>query len=276
MPAPGPGHPGLDLTRSRSAGRPPSLAAFLARGLLAGLVAGLAAFAVAFVVGEPALSAAIALESAAGHPDHDHVATGAPAAPTSGTVVPRAVQSTLGLATGTVVAGASLGGLFGVLTALALGRLGRTGPRGTALALVGVGLVALQLVPFWAYPPNPPGVGEPGTLALRTQLYLLLLAISTIAAVAALVGGRALQPRWGSWYAGWAAAGGYLLVVAVVVGLLPRYDEVPAGYPATLLYRFRAGSLLTSLALWLALGIALAELVSRLARRARPPAGSAA
>ena len=276
----GPGTPGPDLSRPQP--RPTgSLGAFLARGLLAGLIAGLAAFAVAYLVGEPSLSAAIALEegttaSPGGAADHHHDDEAAAGHQhEGGTVVPRTLQSTAGLATGTVVAGVTLGGFFGLLTALALGRLGRTVPRATALALTAVGFVAVQLVPFAAYPTNPPGVGDPGTIGLRTGSYALLLAISVIAAAAALLGARSLRPRWGSWYAGLAAGAAYLLVVAVVVALLPGFDEVPAGYPAALLYRFRAASLLTQLTLWAVLGVALADLTARLVGQAsahrRPP-----
>ena len=237
----------------------PSVRSFLVRGLLAGLLAGLAAFAVAYVVGEPSLSAAVALEEAAAH---EHAADEA-----TGTLVPRTLQATLGLATGTVVAGTTLGGLLGVLTALLLGRLGRVGVRATALLLAGAGLVVVQLVPFWAYPPNPPGVGDPSTLGLRTALYFLLLAISVLAAVAALLTGRVLRRRTDGWHAGLAAVGAYLLLVGVALALLPRYDGVPADFPATLLFRFRMAGLLTQMTLWAVLGVALAELLGRLQPR---------
>jgi predicted cobalt transporter CbtA len=252
----------------------PSVGSFLVRGLLAGLVAGLAAFGVAYVVGEPSLSAAIALEEAGGA-EHAHAGVTAPEH-LPDTVVPRSLQSTVGLATGTVVAGVTLGGVLGVLSALVLGRLGAAGPRTTALLLAGVGLVAVQLVPFWAYPPNPPGIGTDATLRLRTSLYFVLLACSVLAAVAAVLFGRGLRRRWGAWYAGLAAVAGFLLVVGAVVGLLPTYDEVPAGYPASLLFRFRMASLLTQVTLWVVLGVALAELLSRLVGRAALPKRPAA
>jgi predicted cobalt transporter CbtA len=250
---------------------------FLVRGLLAGLIAGLAAFAVAYVVGEPSLSAAISLEDGGAVPAHTHADEHAAqdghegqdghSHGEEGTVVPRSLQSTLGLATGTVVAGVTLGGLLGVLAALALGRLGRTGPRATSLLLAAVGFVAVQLVPFAVYPPNPPGVGDGATIGLRTSLYFVLLAISVVAAVTALLVARSLRPRWGGWYAGLAGVAGYLVVVAVVVALLPGYDEVPDGYPASLLFDFRMASLLTQATLWAVLGVALAELTSRLVER---------
>ena len=54
------------------------------------------------------------------------------------------------------------------------------------------------------------------------------------------------------------------------IALLPGYDEVPAEFPASVLYAFRTGSFVTSLALWAVLGVVLAELAYRLVRVVRP------
>jgi hypothetical protein len=170
---------------------------FLVRGLLAGLVAGIVCFAVAYVVGEPSVRASVALEAAEhlGHGGHEE----------TGTVVPRSLQSTLGLLTATAVAGVTLGGLVGVLSALALGRFGRLGIRGSTLLVTGTGFVSVYVLPFVTYPPNPPAVGQAETIGYRTGLYVTMLAISVIAGVTALLVGRHLARRWGAWYAGLAA-----------------------------------------------------------------------
>ena len=228
---------------------------FLIRGLLAGLFAGLVAFGVAYVVGEPSFDAAIAIEESA----HG-----------GGELVPRSLQSTVGLLTGTAVAGVTLGGLVGVLSALALGRLGRLGVRGVSLSLASIGFVSVSLLPFVAYPPNPPAVGHPQTIGTRTELYFILVAISIIAAVTAVVVGRRLAARWGAWYATLSAIAGYLLVTLTAIALLPSYSEVPADFPATVLYEFRVASLVTQLALWATLGVTLGELLYRLQRRTAP------
>jgi predicted cobalt transporter CbtA len=246
-----------------------SARSFLVRGLLAGLVAGLVAFGVAYVVGEPSLSAAIAIEESGGLAGHH--AHHAPASDGSGdTAVSRLLQSTAGLLTGTLIAGVTLGGLLGVLSALALGRLGRLDERGVSLALAAIGFVSVSLMPFVAYPPNPPGIGHPTTIGVRTALYFIMLAASVIAAVTAVLVGRELAVRWGTWYATLAAIVGYLLVTITAMALLPGYSEVPADFPATVLYEFRGASLLTQLALWATLGVALGELLYRLRRRANP------
>jgi predicted cobalt transporter CbtA len=228
---------------------------FLIRGLLAGLFAGLIAFGVAYVVGEPSVDAAIAIEESA----HG-----------GGELVPRSLQSTVGLLTGTAVAGVTLGGLVGVLSALALGRLGSLGVRGVSLSLASMGFVSVSLLPFVAYPPNPPAVGHPETIGTRTELYFILVAISIIAAVTAVVVGHRLAARWGAWYATLSAVVGYLLVTLTAIALLPSYSEVPADFPATVLYEFRVASLVTQLALWATLGVTLGELLYRLQRRTAP------
>ena len=248
----------------------------MVRGLLAGLIAGLAAFGVAFVAGEPALDAAIAIEHSTGHDHETDTNTEAP----GDTVVPRWLQASAGLLTGTVVAGVTLGGLVGVLTGLAAGRLGNLGPRGTALSVTAIGFVAMDVVPFVAYPPNPPSVGQAETIGQRTALYFVLMAISVITATAAVLLGRRAANRWGSWYSSLAAIAGYLIAMTVIIALMPSYDEVPPDFPASLLYDFRLASFGTRLSLWAVLGVGLAELISRLLRRPRPavkpPAGTAA
>jgi predicted cobalt transporter CbtA len=181
--------------------------------------------------------------------------------------VPRLLQSTAGLLTGTLVAGVTLGGLLGVLSALALDRFGRLGVRGISLSLAAIGFVSLSLIPFVAYPPNPPAIGHPDTIGVRTALYFIMLADSIIAAVTAVLVGRKLAERWGAWYATLTAIAGYLLVILAAMALLPGYSEVPADFPATVLYQFRGASLLTQLALWATLGVALGELLYRLQGR---------
>src|SRR5687767_286547 len=243
-----------------------SARSFLIRGLLAGLFAGLIAFGVAYVAGEPAVNAAIAIEESGALSDHH--AHHAPAGEDAGaTEVPRLLQSTLGLLTGSLVAGVTLGGLLGVLSALALGRFGRLGVRGVSVSLAAIGFVSVSLMPFMAYPPNPPAVGHPDTIGVRTALYFIMLAASIIAAVTAVLVGRELADRWGAWYGTLIAIAGYFAVIISAMTLLPSYSEVPSDFPATVLYEFRGASLLTQLALWATLGVALGELLYRLQRR---------
>ena len=246
---------------------------FLVRGLLAGLIAAFAAFGVAYVVGEPSVRAAIALEDSAGGHSHgtetadagEHAEEDAPAA--GGVEVPRSLQSTLGLLTGLLVAGVTLGGLVGVVSALAMGRFGRLTARSTTLAVTATAFVAVYVVPFLIYPPHPPAVGRGGTIGLRSALYFIFLAISLIAAVTAVAVGRRVSQKVGGWHAALIGIAGYVVVMLVVMALMPHYNEVPDTFPASVLYDFRRASFLTQFTLWAVLGVVLAELVGRLSGR---------
>jgi len=180
------------------------------------------------------------------------------------------VASTVG--SGIIDPPTGISGLVVVLSALPLGRFGGLSPRVSTLLVAGIGFVSLYAVPFAVYPPNPPAVGAPETIGTRTVLYFTLVAISLVATVAAVLVGRRMAARWGAWYAGLAAVGGYLLIMLVSAGLLPGYNEVPADFPASVLYEFRTASFVTQLTLWAVLGVVLAELVHRLVRRSRPAA----
>ncbi len=260
---------------------------FLVRGLLAGLIAGNVTFGVAYVVGEPPVDAAIAIEEA-GSPAVDSHDMADMAGMTQGeghshgdeAEVSRSTQSTWGLATATILFGVALGGIAGLAAAFACGRLGRLGPRASCVVVAATGFVAIYLVPFLKYPPNPPAVGNPDTIGPRTAWYFGMLAVSVVVAVAAIVLARRLAPRLGSWHAGLAAGGGALAIVLATAWLLPTVDEVPAGFPADLLWQFRMSSLAVQFTLWAVLGIALASMIGvvtdRTAQAARPLTGAAA
>ncbi|MFF3617899.1 CbtA family protein [Streptomyces sp. NPDC002467] len=228
----------------------------LVRGMLAGALAGLAAFLVAYLLGESKVDAAIAIEEA-GHlaAGHDHGAEEAP--------VSRALQATAGLGTGVILYGVALGGIAALVFCFALGRIGRFGPRSTA-ALVTTGLfVTVTLVPFLKYPANPPAVGDPDTAARRTALYLMMIALSALLAAGALILGRRLTPGLGNWNASVVAGLGFVLLVGISYAVLPGINEVPADFPATLIWDFRLASLAIQTALWTTFGLAFGFLAER-------------
>ncbi|HZM40839.1 MAG TPA: CbtA family protein [Acidimicrobiales bacterium] len=226
----------------------------LVRGMGVGLAAALLAFAFSFLVGEPPVGRAIDLEA------QTAAAAGAAEEPE---VVSRTVQRTVGLATAVGMYGLAIGGLFGIAFAIAYGRIGGFGPRAAAGLLALGGFVAVQLVPFLKYPPNPPAVGNPDTIGSRTSLYLLMLAISVLAALAAVSFGRRAAPGYGNWNATLLAVGGYVALMVVAYVALPGVDEVAAGFPATLLWRFRLASLGTQVLLWTTLGLLFGALTER-------------
>lgn len=184
-----------------------------------------------------------------------------------GTMVPRSLQSTLGLLTGTLLLGLALGGLAGVGLGVAVGRLGRLTVRATALWLAGGAFVVLHAVPFLAYPPNPPAVGSGETIGSRTGLFFGMVGLSVVFAALALVVGRQVHRTQDGFTAGVVGVLLYAVLSLGTVAVVPSYDEVPAGFPGQVLFEFRQGSLLTQLALWVGIGLTLAVTANRLVAR---------
>ncbi|MGW6461481.1 CbtA family protein, partial [Streptomyces sp. NPDC055078] len=208
-----------------------SVRALLVRGMLAGLIAGVAALVVAYALGEGPVDAAIAFEES-----HSHEHGGEE-------LVSRAMQSTAGLATGVLVFGVAIGGVAALAYCVALGRAGRFGPRATA-ALIALGaLLSVYVVPYLKSPPNPPAVGDPDTIGRRTALYFLMIVLSVLLAVAVVILGKRLAPRLGNWNATVVAAVVYVAAVGPAVAFLPSFDEVPKGFPATVVWEFRLATL---------------------------------
>ena len=239
--------------------------ALLARGLLVGLVAGLLAFCFAKVVGEPNVDRAIAFES---HMDElkreAAIAAHQPVEPEEPELVSREIQSTIGLFTGIVVYAVSFGGLFALVFAFAQGRVGGLGPRGLAALLALAGFIAISLVPVLKYPANPPSVGNPDTIGFRTGMFFLMILISIAATTLAIQLGRALIARYGLWNGTLIAGLAFVVVIAVVQTLLPDINEVPEGFPAVVLWRFRLASLGIQVILWTVLGLGFGWLAERL------------
>ncbi len=242
---------------------------FLVRGLLAGLIAGFFAFAVAYSVGEPQVDAAIAVEEAAAPPAEEPPADGHTHEhdeDDAGTEVSRDTQSTWGLATGTFAVAITLGGVTGLVSAFAAGRLGRLRPSQSTALVALIGFLAVGLVPFLKYPSTPPAVGNPDTISARTLEFFSMQAISILAAIGAVLLARRLLESLGTYRAVLMAGGSYLLVVIVAAVLLPTVNEI-GDFPADTLWYFRLSSLLTLATMWGIIGVALTGLIGRLYER---------
>ena len=247
----------------------------LVRGLLLGLLAGLVAGAFAFVVGEPQVDRAIALEEAAaaageGAAGHGHDDAAGHSHGDAAVVSRPAQKAGLFLATG--LYGLAVGGIFALVYA---GLRGRVGPRHDgllALVAAGTAFVAVILVPFLKYPANPPAVGDPETINSRTLLYVVMILVGLAAtAIAVATARRAGPDPWQRWTMAVAA---FLVPVIAAWLLLPPVNEVPEGFPATLLWEFRLASLGTQFVFWSAFGLLFGWVTDRVARRAATaPAG---
>jgi Probable cobalt transporter subunit (CbtA) len=242
----------------------------LLRGMLIGIVAGLLCFSFLRIVGEPQVDRAIAFETqldkAKAHAAAQAlIAKGLPAPKEEPEpeVVSRRVQAGIGLFTGVMVYNVAFGGLFALAFGLAYGRMGDFGPRTTAALLAAFGLVAVYIVPNLKYPANPPSVGDPGTIGMRTGLYFSMIAISLAAMIAAGILRLRLLARHRPWNAFLIAAGAYLIVVIVVGLALPPVNEVPAEFPAVVLWQFRMASAGAQLIMWTTIGLLFGALAER-------------
>src|SRR5215471_16111383 len=153
----------------------------LMRGMLAGRVAG-----------EPLVDTAISFEENM-HAAHDHGDAGGHDHDEE--IVSRGTQAGLGLLTGVVAYGMAFGGLFALTFAYLHGRVGKLGARALSAWLALGAYVAVVLVPTIKYPANPPSVGDPDTIGMRTGLFFLMIVTSLVVAVFSMKVRKHLMPR---------------------------------------------------------------------------------
>ncbi|MBI4498182.1 MAG: CbtA family protein [Chloroflexi bacterium] len=227
----------------------------LKAALLAGIGAGLVVAAFHMVVTEPVIDQAIAVEGQMAGEHHDE-------AP----IVSREAQRG-GLVLGFAVYGIAWGLLFTLVYQIVQRWLPPAGAPGKGWFLALALYWAVGLFPFLKYPANPPGVGDPETIAYRQGLYLGFLVLSTLATLFAIVMGRSWSgkttPGRGNWLAG---LGFFVVAMAVLYVGMPVTTD-PVEQPADLMLRFRILSVTGLTLFWLLFGLGFARLV-------RPAAGA--
>ncbi len=251
------------------------------RGMLAGILAALLATLFARMIAEPQIDRAIGYEAAHGEAHHHAMnasgnmsgTTLAAAEPTAAEpadeeeLVSRDTQKGAGLLTAMALYGAAVGGIFSLVFAYGYGRLARIGPRSFALLLAAGAFLLIVVVPSIKYPQTPPAVGNHETVGMRTAAYFAMIALSVLAAVAAMRLRTVLARRTRGFDASLIAAGIYVALVVLGQFVLPMIDEVPADYPADVLWNFRVASIGTQFVLWTTLGIAFGLWAERLLSR---------
>ncbi|HEX3381232.1 MAG TPA: CbtA family protein [Paraburkholderia sp.] len=226
----------------------------LVRGMLAGIVAGLLTFAFARIVGEPQVDQAISFEEKAA------AARGEAPEPE---IVSRETQVGLGLLTGVVTYGAAFGGLFSLVFAYAYGRAGALSVRALSVWLALGAFIALVIVPNIKYPANPPSVGDPETIGTRTGLFFLMIAISLATMVFSLKLRRRVAAKLGAWNGSIVAALVFVAIIAAVQLSMPVINEVPATFPAVLLWKFRVTAIGMQVIMWATIGLLFGAMVER-------------
>jgi predicted cobalt transporter CbtA len=237
------------------------------RGMLAGILAALLATLFGRAFAEPQIDLAIGYE-------HSHEAMQHPMAMPPGggeevELVSRDTQKGWGLLTALALYGAAVGGIFSLVFAYGYGRFTTLGPRSFALLLAGMAFLLIVIVPGIKYPQTPPAVGKHETVALRTAAYFAMIVLSLGSAVVASKLRRLLTGRRNGFDATLLAIGSYLVLILTGQLLLPIVDEVPADFPATVLWNFRLTSIATQLLLWSTIGIAFGIWAEAVLRRYR-------
>ena len=230
---------------------------YLKLGALAGIAGGVALALFLLLVGEDSIGDAIALEeAAAGHGGSDAPFT-------------RGAQM-VGGALGSLFVGAALGAVFGVVFAATRHRLPGRDDWRRAMWLAGAAFVSIQLVPALKYPANPPAVGDPDTVDRRTLLFLLLVAFTIVATVAATRLRRWLDGRGLPEHAAvTAAVVAWLVMVGLALALFPPPPD-PVRIPADLAWRFRLASIGGVAAFWATTGTVFGWLLLTVGRPSRP------
>ncbi|NMM03634.1 CbtA family protein [Paraburkholderia sp. RP-4-7] len=237
----------------------------LVRGMLAGIAAGLLTFGFARLVGEPQVDQAISFEERA------DAAKGEAPEPE---LVSRDTQSGLGLLTGVVTYGAAFGGLFALVFAYAYGRVGALSARALSAWLALGAFIALVIVPNVKYPANPPSVGDPETIGMRTGLFFLMIAISLAALVFSLKVRRRAALKLGAWNGSIVAGVVFVVIIAAVQLSMPTINEVPAAFPAVLLWKFRVAAIGMQVIMWTTIGLLFGAMVEQ--SKLLTPAGRSA
>ena len=228
----------------------------LVRGMLVGILAGLLTFGFLKVYGEPQVDIAIAFETQMDLAKEAVERSKGMPVLEEPELVSRHVQAGLGLFTAVMVYCTAFGGLFGLAFAFAYGRVpGLFAPQAVSLMLAVAGFVAIYLVPNLKYPANPPSIGDPATIKIRTALYFSMIAISVAAMFGAFAFRRLLVGLFGDWNANFIVAAYYLVIVVIAGFLLPAVNEVPVQFPAVVLWKFRMASLGAQFILWATLGV---------------------
>ncbi|GAA3687367.1 CbtA family protein [Gordonia hankookensis] len=255
---------------------------FIGAGLLSGLIAGIVAYVFARLFIEPQVAKAIDYEEGRSHAEE--MLAGEHGAHEHGEVFTRSIQENIGAGVGTVVFAVCMGAFFAVAFTILWAYMGRhypaTDPRVTAGALGVIGFVAVFGVPFFAYPANPPAVGNDDTIGARSGAFLAITLLSLAFAIAAVVLALWLRPRLGGLLSGVAATVGYLVAVTITVAVLPEFDEVPGpvandsgqimfpGFPGDVIGDFRVYTIANQVVLWTVLTVVFAVILGRLARPA--------
>jgi len=149
------------------------------------------------------------------------------------------------------ILGTSIGALFGIVYAYSRNSLPAGNDLKKTFVLAGIMWLTIYFIPFLKYPANPPTVGDPDTVVLRSILYLSFIAISGFGVLGFYQLYKKLQT--GKKIAGFV---GYAIFISIVFALMPpNPDEITA--PMDLVNGFRVMSVIAVSVFWISLAFFL-------------------
>lgn len=153
-----------------------------------------------------------------------------------------------------VILGTSIGALFGIVYALSRNVLPGTNDIKKALVLGGIMWFTIYFIPFLKYPANPPTVGDPETIVLRSILYVSFIAISGLGAFGFYKLSKKFEKKKKL-----LSIVGYAGFISMLFIVMPNNpDEVTA--PADLMEEFRIVSVLGVSSFWVSVSLILGYL----------------
>ncbi|QDH17743.1 CbtA family protein [Swingsia samuiensis] len=225
----------------------------LTRGMIAGIIGALLAFIFAKIFGEPQINLAIAFEKA------QDIAAGTTPEPE---IVSRSIQASFGLLIAAIMYGTAYGGIFALIFSFAYGRIGQFSARTLSLVIAMMSFIIFVLLPDLKYPPNPPAVGLSTTINYRTETYFGIIILSLCSFAAALMCSIPLIKRFGKWNGTIITTLIFISLTWLVQNQMPDINEVPAHFPAVVLWRFREAAIGMQLVLWSTIGLVFGALAS--------------
>jgi len=152
------------------------------------------------------------------------------------------------------ILGTSIGALFGIVYAFSRNVLPQGHDVKKSLILAGLMWFTIFIIPFLKYPANPPTVGDPDTVVLRSILYLSFIAISGFGVVGFYQLYKRLQKQKKI-----ISVIGYSIFISVIFFLMPPNPDLITA-PMDLVNEFRIMSVMAVSIFWLSLGLILGSL----------------
>ena len=89
------------------------------------------------------------------------------------------------------------------------------------------GFLAVYAVPILKYPANPPSIGNPDTIGLRTAIYFGMILLSLGSMIAAWNVRNRLIDQLGAWNATLVAAAAFLVAAVIFAQVMPPSSTKP-------------------------------------------------